>query len=289
MYARDAWLSALVLGVVWAMFLGPLRATPPETGMPVKAVAALAAEVDGLIRTERLVDAIPGLETLLARNGSNDYYLLLLARAYGAAKRPSDAVPLWQRFMDRSPVPLEACPEFPRQYEALGRRDDAIAAFERCLALEPANTDNGLNLALAYERAERTEEALKLYRDFAASVPHYLDFTIGAARLELRTGEVDAAHARITRVVDAHPEHSDAWLVLGMARELKKDLSGAAEALERGAGLAPADLDFYLILGRVAEQRGRLDEAKRWYTELVTRDPAHPAGRAGLARVGGGL
>jgi len=288
MRLRDALLSAVVLGVVWSVFLGPLKATPPESGLSVEAASALASEVDGLVRSDRLVEAIPGLQTLLERNQSNDYYLLLLARAYGVAKRPADAVPLWQRFMERSPVPLEACPEFPRQYEALARRDEAIAAFERCLALEPANTDNGFNLALAYERAERTDDALKLYRAFSASVPHYLDFTIGAARLELRTGAVDAAHMRMTRLVQEHPDHPDALLVLGMARELKEDFSGAAEALERGSRLAPADLDFYQILGRVAERRGMREDAKRWYTELVTRNPTHAAGLAALARLGGG-
>ncbi len=289
MTPRDALLPALILGVVWCVFLGPLRATPPGAGLSVEAASTLAAEVDALVRQDRLADAIPGLELLLAQNESNDYNLLLLARAYGVAKRPAEAVTVWQRFMERSPVPLEACPEFPRQYEALSRRDDALAAFERCLALEPANTDNALSLAVAYERAVRTEDALKLYRTFAESVPDYLDFTIGAARLELRTGAVDAAHARIRTLVDRHPDNSDALLVLGMARELKDDFAGAAEALERGSRLAPADLDFYQILGRVAERRGRLDEARRWYTELVTREPTHAAGKAALARIGGGL
>lgn len=288
MNLRDAALSVVVIAAVWSVFLGPLRATPPETRLSVEAAAALAAEVDGLVRTDRLVDAIPGLQALLAQNETNDYYLLLLARAYGVAERPADAVSLWERFIERSPVPLEACPEIGLQYEALSRPADAMGAFERCLAFEPANTDNALRLAVSWERGGQSEKALDLYRRFAAAAPEYLDFSIGAARLELRTGALDAAHARIAGVVAGHADNSDALLVLGMVLELRDDLAGAAAALERGAGLAPKDLDFYQILGRVAERRGKPDEARRWYAELVARNPTHAAGLAALKRLGGG-
>jgi tetratricopeptide (TPR) repeat protein len=288
MQFRDAALSVVVITVVWGVFLGPLRATPPETTLSVESAAALAADVDRLVRSDRLVDAIPGLEALLAQNEANDYYLLLLARAYGAAKRPADAVPLWERFIERSPVPLEACPDIGIQNLALSRPAAATNAFERCLAFEPANTDNALRLAVSYERGGQSEKALELYRKFAAAAPGYLDFSIGAARLELRTGALDAAHTRIARVVDSHADNSDALLVLGMVLEQRDDLIGAAAALERGVRLAPTDLDFYQILGRVAERRGKLDEARRWYTELVARDPTHAGGLTALKRIGGG-
>lgn len=288
MKLRDAVLSVVVIAVVWGVFLGPLRATPPGTALSVEAAAALAAEVDGLVRTDRLVDAIPGLQALLAQNETSDYYLLLLARAYGAAQRPAEAVSLWERFIVRSPVPLEACPDIGVQNDALSRPAAATIAFERCLAFEPANTDNALRLAASYERGGQSEKALELYRQFATAAPEYLDFSIGAARLELRTGALDAAHARIAGVVASHADNSDALLVLGMVLEQRDDLAGAAAALERGVQLAPTDLDFYHILGRVAERQGRLDAARRWYAALVARDPTHAGGLAALKRIGGG-
>jgi tetratricopeptide (TPR) repeat protein len=170
----------------------------------------------------------------------------------------------------------------------MSRRAEATSAFERCLAFEPANTDNALRLAVSYERGGQSEKALELYRKFAATAPEYLDFSIGAARIELRTGALDAAHARIAGVVAGHADNSDALLVLGMVLEQKGDLAGATVALERGARLAPKDLDFYQILGRVAEQGGKLEAARRWYTELVARDPTHAGGLAALKRIGGG-
>ncbi|NSW58403.1 MAG: tetratricopeptide repeat protein [Armatimonadetes bacterium] len=113
-------------------------------------------------------------------------------------------------------------------------------------------------------------------------------------------GEYDRAIDDLSAVVEAHPDWEAAWYYLGLARFQyvhlnlagpgdtgERDYSGAIEALEKAAAIAPSRPGTALHLGRIYEAQGKLAKAKEYYRQelslknLKDRNAVHVA----LARV----
>jgi tetratricopeptide (TPR) repeat protein len=93
--------------------------------------------------------------------------------------------------------------------------------------------------------------ALGLLEEAAALAPDTIGVLVPLARLQLRTGALDAAEATAERALAAHPDH------------------------------AP----MLALMGDVLRASGRLAEAQHAYALALEADPAEPTARAGRARL----
>ncbi|MGI8594590.1 MAG: tetratricopeptide repeat protein [Solirubrobacteraceae bacterium] len=197
---------------------------------------------------------------------------------------------------------VRAEPKRPEGYTALAEtylqkaRETADPAFygragialERALTRKPGDaaalTARGrLRLSLHDFKGALADarRALAAAPDANAPYPVLVD-----ALVEL--GRYDDAERALQTMIDRRPGAS-AYARVAYLRELRGDLSGAAEALRLAvsASRGPGENAAYVtaLLGDLEFTRGRLSRAATAYRDALTRLPRFPPAEAGLARL----
>ena len=264
--------------LVLAVYVWVLR---PSTASVSPFVDTSEAGVDGWLALSddaftagRFVDALEPTLRLMERFPSQHVYVGRLARIYEKLDRPADEAAAWERFVELSPTPVDACPGLGNAYANAGDREKALRAFERCASFDPRNSEMLFFLGLAYERAGRTAEALARYSESAASDPSGVDSQLGLARLALRTNKVAEARRAADAVLHRSPDNADALLVAGLAAERMGRLQEARTFFERALAVAERYVEAHIALGRVEETMGRRAEARRHFERALELDPS---------------
>lgn len=223
----------------------------------------------------RYADALAPTLTLSQAYPDNHIYLGHLADIYDHLGRYADEARAWEKFMNRAPVPVEACPKIGQAYWKQGDKfeNQAIAAYQRCLALDPSNTDSIFYLAHALEMSNQWAQAADYYQKGLAISPEYTDLALGLARCWVRLDKLDDAEKLALQVLSKHPDNSGAFLVLGMVDLHQGNYAGAKKQLTHGVQLSDSDPDFHFLLARVAEDTGDTAEELRQYNRLVELRP----------------
>ena len=185
---------------------------------------------------------------------------LNLARVLLEEERPSEALELASRVVERSPGLGQGWRVLGNVHAELGRRDDAVTAYRRAVALDPDDAWTLNNLGL----------------------------------LAIQTGDFRGALGPLGRATELEPEVAVFQNNLGVALERGGYLTEAAEAfqaaldvdpdlakarvsLERVKGLGPSTP---LLSAELAELAALFDaEIRRWQSESrVARDGEEPSG-----------
>jgi len=177
----------------------------------------------------------------------------LLGLAYAMVSRRDDALAEFDRALKLNPRYVDAHLNRAIVLADLGRADEARAAFEQAQQLGavdatgfPAPMASRLanlhaELAEAYVEAGGTKQAIAQLETAATLRPQFVDLRYRLARLYLEEGRHERARLELEGVVAQRPSFADAWLALGMARYLLRDLEGARAAWEEARRLAPDD------------------------------------------------
>lgn len=138
------------------------------------------------------------------------------------------------------------------------------------------------------------EAAEALYQEALAIDPEYATGWSGLARLYIRAVYLAnqpsfeptfvLAVSAAERALDIDPAHAPALGVLGGVAEARGDLAGAARYYERALELDPDDAGVIYQAARLLGSLGRLGEAVELREYLVARDPVGHAGHAGLGQ-----
>lgn len=235
----------------------------------------LADQSKLLMDQGRYADALAPTLTLSQAYPDNHIYLGHLADIYDHLGRYGDEARSWEKYMNRAPVPVEACPKIGQAYWKQGDQFEAqaVAAYQRCLALDPSNTDSIFYLAHALEMSNQWPQAAAYYQKGLAISPDYTDLALGLARCWVRLDKLDDAQKLALQVLSKHPDSSGAFLVLGMVDLHQGNYVGAKKQLTHGVELSDADPDFHFLLARVAEDTNDTAEELRQYNRLVELRP----------------
>jgi tetratricopeptide (TPR) repeat protein len=277
-------LSGAAAGAVVASPAGGADAAPTASA----AVAAGDAELDALqVRSrdhfvaEQWAEALEPTDQLVTRFPGQHVYMARLAEIYRKLGRPADEAATWEAFMDRSPLPAEACPFIGHAYRKLGKYDQALAAFSRCFEADPRNAELAFFVGLGHEWVSRYDTAQEWYaRAIDMAPPHY-DSEVGLARIQLHRSRLDQALGQARAVLRHMPTHVDAVLVAGLAEQRAGHRAEARTYLEKAATLSEDYFDVQLALGvldytesRYREARGRFEIASR--LDASRRDEVQP-------------
>ncbi len=235
----------------------------------------LADQSKALMDEGRYADALTPTLMLSQAYPDNHIYLGHLADIYDHLGRYGDEASAWEKYINRAPVPVEACPKIGQAYWKQGDKFEAqaVAAYQRCLALDPSNTDSIFYLAHALEMSNRWAQAADYYQKGLAISPDYTDLALGLARCWVRLDKLDDAQKLALQVLSKHPDSSGAFLVLGMVDLHRENYAGAKKQLAHGVELADSDPDFHFLLARVAEDTNDTAEELRQYNRLVELRP----------------
>ncbi|HVP43804.1 MAG TPA: tetratricopeptide repeat protein [Terriglobales bacterium] len=212
----------------------------------------------------------------------NHIYIGRLADIYNHLGRYADEAQMWEKYVDRAPTPVEACPQYGQAHwkQGDGHEKQAIAAFQRCLSFDPKNTDSIFYLAHALEMNGEWDRAAQQYEQGLTISPQYTDLLLGLARCRVRQDRHDEAKQIAEKVLAKSPDKADAMLILGMVYLHQDKYGEARKVLEQGAKLADSDPDFHLLLARAASGQNDRAEELRQYNRLVQLKPNDPEIRA---------
>jgi tetratricopeptide (TPR) repeat protein len=199
----------------------------------------------------------------------------------------------------------------------LEQTEDAVDWYRTALRIRPQYKDAFSNLAALLAQSDRHDEFLQLVRDgldanrettghliqigqellarratdAAAQLFEILDVrhpdnrivtrNLGAALL--RQGKLDAAHAHLRALVEAHPDWPDALHLLGLCFDEMDQTDQAIEALSLARKHAPSRIDTALALIQVHERRRDPDAAREIMDAMLAINPDEPRMLARLA------
>lgn len=239
-----------------------------------------AALIDGLLvesrdafASGRWKDALEPTKALVERFPGQHVYLRRLAETYNRLERPQDEVETWELFMDRAPLPAEACPDVGNAYRRMGKYDKALSAFERCFQSDTKNAELAFFVGLANEWLTRFGPAQEYYERAIAMATSHLDSEVGLARLRLHRNQLAEALSRAQVVLQKSPTHVDALLVAGLAEQRAGHRHEARVHLERAAKLSEDYFDVHLALGVLDYSEASYQAARKRFEIAEKLDP----------------
>lgn len=177
----------------------------------------------------------------------------LLGLALAMVGRREDALAEFDRALALNPRYVDAHLNRAVTLNELGRTDEAAQEFQDAQQLGhvdetgfPAPMASRLanlhaDLADAYIEAGGTKQAVQQLEAAVALRPEFADLRYRLARLYLDAGRLERARLELEGLVALRAGFTDAWVSLGMARYLLKDVAGARSAWEEGRRLDPAN------------------------------------------------
>ncbi|HET6898008.1 MAG TPA: tetratricopeptide repeat protein [Vicinamibacteria bacterium] len=166
-------------------------------------------------------------------------------------------------------------------YLATGKYDDAVSAFRKALELNQyyvdVRNDLGTALVLSGRRNEGKNEFLTAFNDPTNPTPEISSRNLGNAYLEEKHYEEAVNWYRTS--LNRNHSYPDAYLGLSDALFASGRIDDAVTTLESGAKECPQSAIVLLTLGEAYSRVGRLAEARSRLEEARKKDPIGPAGR----------
>jgi Flp pilus assembly protein TadD len=227
-----------------------------------------------------------GARSLLARAAALDpadadcHNRLGLAHAALGARAEAEAA--YRRAIARVPRHPEAHNNLGIVLAEAGEADAAVEAYRTALAAKPDFALAHNNLAVALAGLGRLDEAERHYRAALEIDPAYADASVNLAELMLRLNRTDAA-AALSNVVERHPDHLAARLLLADALLRAGEPAAAAVHYEAALALDPDHADARGNRALALAALGRLAEAEAEAERAVALAPHAAVQRMNLA------
>ncbi len=246
-------------------------------GLQPSEATRLQDHAAALTRQGRWGKAVEPLGQLHAAFPESHVHMERLAVAYRKLSRFADEAAMWEKFLERAPLPYEACPQIGHAYRDAKMMDRMFIALERCRTLDPRSPDAVFHLAHAHERHGSSDTANRLYAEGVGRFPENTDLSLGLARVMRFQGRGREAGEIAQKVLQGSPDNVDALLVAGLCLRSEGDLKGAKGLLERGARLSPAYTDFFVALADIAEQQADAAAVVANCRRVLALDPGNRA------------
>ncbi len=225
----------------------------------------------GIHSLERAVELRPDFDAAVAQ----------LVRALTAAGRGAEAIPHYERLLARNPS-VDRLDELATLLAGLGRYEASAGCYRDLLARTPGNARLHTNLGFV----------LHCLGDFRAAIEHcgraiQLERRLPEAHLHLGNSllalnalhEADAAYRAGLEIA---PDHAALHMARAMVERALGRLADAQASAQRSFALRPDAADTLALLGSLAIDRGRFDEAEDWLRQALAIDPGLPEALASL-------
>ena len=119
-----------------------------------------------------------------------------------------------------------AAKQLKDENERLHAIDKSREALENALSIDPASVDSKINLALTYVDAHLEDNPMKgnlMLVQLNKEQPENVPVLMQLGRLSLKTGQIDKAVARLTKVIELRPSFRQAHCLLAEVYQKKGD------------------------------------------------------------------
>jgi putative PEP-CTERM system TPR-repeat lipoprotein len=265
----------------------------------------LLAELE--FRTNRLQKAVSLLESTIAKHPNELQPRILLAQMQLATNQLPKALAILEAAMQQFPNQPELM-QFAAVIELQnGAPDKALPLLESAIKLLPDNLTLHYNLALTHEQLKHDAQAMAEIDKALKLDPNHTSSKFVRARLMASTGELDAAQNLLKELEASNPESANIPELKGKisiaqkkpeeainqfktALERREDnpllvaelALAQIEAQQTDAGYEtlrhwidkhPTDVSIRIILADLLLDKGRYDEAQKYYAEILKLQP----------------
>ncbi|HAH06637.1 MAG TPA: hypothetical protein DCM05_08955 [Elusimicrobia bacterium] len=286
----SAWLDAAAsrLGLRLALLAAAAWTASAAAGIRLPSMSpASAAQTLERLEDARAEDeprkALRQVRRLLRSFPERPEYLRAEAELLTQLRDMKGAAADWEEFLAVAPFPAEACPQLGRAYEALGLPERGLDAHRRCYELDEGKPDPMLFYALALSGHRRYDEAEKLFQRILEISPGYTDARVGLIRVKIEQNRLEEAEKLLPETLRiAGGKSADALLTASMVAEKRGERERGRAYLRDALKVSPSYTDLYRRLGRLCEQDGLKDEAKKVYASLLEIQPSDAPARRRL-------
>ena len=217
--------------------------------------------------------ALPLLQQLRAAYPQNHIYMRQMAEVYHQLGRFKEEAATWEDFLKVAPLPVEGCPSIILAYQRSAQAKESIDAAKRCVDIDPNNLDFSYYLGYSYELEKQFEKAVEVYSAAMPRDEKNMDLRVGLARTRMHQGNPSQALELAGEVLKHSPQNVDAMLVMGLSFWHQGNLVQARNYLEKGAAVAHEYTEFYVALGKIAEEENQKGKAKEAYSHALKLEP----------------
>lgn len=190
--------------------------------------------------------------------------------------RYRDAIPLFQKILEKDPYNLDAALRLATSHSLLGQDGQALAAFKRAAAIAPKSDDARLYLALHYARGKDWPQAIPILERIVDEQPGRLAAIEGLARLREKQGQLlDALNLRRT-AYSLRPATGPELAALGELAMAAGETNAAIDAFANARDILGAEFEHDLQLGVLYLAARRLPEARDALERVPSSHPDYP-------------
>lgn len=151
------------------------------------------------------------------------------------------------------------------RFNDIGR---AERSAREALRLDPKSKDAPLLLTGVLVRKGDIAGADQILEAQVRNSPTEVDVRVGYARLLIESTQTVHARSQLDKVLKREPDNSDAIFMLGLLDLNEDKIDDAEKRFHALADSQDRAVDAHYYLGRIAEQRGQLEEALAEYAQV---------------------
>ncbi len=233
----------------------------------------------------RQAEAERRLAEVLRDNPRSAEGLILQGKIALIGKNGKDALQAFRTVLRDQPELAHVQHLLGQAYIMTGELALARNSFERAVALRPDAMASGLALATLEIQSGRVPRARARLLEIFKAHPDYLPALEQLFALDLSTGEWSHAKIVLDPLRRAMGDNPAILIAEGRLYEAQGDYAKAAGTFERAASMAPAAADPLMALVRIDLAQKQPDRARRRLESVVALHPAHPYAHGLLAEV----
>lgn len=226
-----------------------------------------------LIRSGQPEAALVHIEKVLASsaNGADDSSengFMVVAGLLSREKDKRNALDLMKRFTDKRQDNAEAMFAYAHLAARLGEWTIAEEAVNRALALRPGWDQAVVQKAQILHSQGKNAQSLEFMKKTVADAPQVPEYRLVYARFLADGERLQEAYDQFKALHEIQKDNDDALFALGfLALELGR-LEDAERFLTELRRRGTRGDEVFYYLGRLEEERGNAEAAKRWYNQV---------------------
>jgi tetratricopeptide (TPR) repeat protein len=166
-----------------------------------------------------------------------------------------------------------------------GKATEAVHVLEQVVKNSPDNATAHFQLGLAYAANQNVGQAESEWRQASKLQPGMMEPLRALASLAIHRGDESLLEETGGKLMMLDPRSPEGYVLHGQALLMKKDQTGAEADLKRAISVAPDNAAGYARMGDLRAAQKKFDEAQKYYSEALKRNPSALDALTGLINV----
>ncbi len=236
-----------------------------------------AQEASAIIYLERgaLSEAQRSFEKMLAlakAGRDQDRAYRRVASVLGRQQKRSAAIDMMESLVNADRKNPEAHLALAHLAVRTGNLDVALGAVTRALQLRPDWEDAALFKAGVLVSQKDSVRAAAFYEEYLDKYPKATRMRLNYARYLVDLKQWEKARGHFLRVLNESPDDADTVYAVGLLSLQMNRLDDAERYFEQVLKLRPENDQVRIYLGQIAEDRKDYERAQHWYREVSSSD-----------------